>query len=332
MAIMRSRPIVKKLTEEEAVEFQKIPLITYLERDLKDYRTEALKDAIINDQHIPYNWYRAHVGKGKKLYRINGNHSSKLFAEEPSLIKDDMYVIYWDAYCDTDEEAASLYVGIDARVSARTRQDTYKAVVKADPKLRGVHKKVLNPVVTAIYAADIGYKFTKNSTSGVSEIKRASLVRDPVYRDFMLFIDRIASHNAKGVGPILRGPVLAGIFMLYSHGVNLNDLEKFVCFVRDGNHPNIAHPSTRLKSWLGDYTVSRNETSSGEADEKKKCAIPNVFMKWVVESWNRSYNGDMTPIRVHKNSKVNPLRTIATIVGGKKRLKASKVELLLKSV
>lgn len=108
------------VTEDLAIQFCKMEKVPG-ERPIRAAITRDIAAHIDRGEHKPFEWTYALVD-GKK-FRINGQHTSLMFRDDPHLIRPGMMARVCVYKCDTLEDAATLWGIYDSQRSARTKGD-----------------------------------------------------------------------------------------------------------------------------------------------------------------------------------------------------------------
>jgi len=212
---------VCKITHELAMKIRDMEDFTG-ERPLSEKRVRALKGEIKAGRSKLFDWSIAYCLSSGKWYRVNGQHSSTIFATMDS-IPENCFACVTRYDCDTLEDIAVLYSTFDDKRSARTNRDIVSCVLSTLPEISDtVSQTVASLCVTGmvLYHGFLNEGEYRNSGTGreisvanSSSIEKADLLRRNV--SFSVFLSKLLHGCTKTRKHIARGPVVAAIYATY---------------------------------------------------------------------------------------------------------------------
>lgn len=189
-------------------------------------------------------WAKAICRENNIEYRVNGNHTSRLFSnladEFPGYFVD---IEHFE--CDTKEDVGVLWGTFDPKTSARHVGDINSAIAKSNPLIAELPKSIIDTAVSGVALAKCeGSTGTKGKTSAIEWAKLVLIDNG----GFVFWLSELLNNGEKARRHILRSGVVAGIYVTYQKCKR--DAEIFWKDVRDetGESPN--KPSRQLLRFL----------------------------------------------------------------------------------
>lgn len=250
------------------------------ERRPKPDRLAFLRAEIRAGQTIQFLW--AAVDLNGTRYRINGGHSSYIFAHWPD---DEPYppararlVIY---RVESITQAAELWSKFDSTRSARTDNENLKSLAATDPLFATIGIRQLKVAQGAVIT---GATANFMALRGLSPAQRFERMRG--HSDFIQWFCRGLAVTEKGKY-FLRIGVAAAIFGTWK--IDAEDAMTFWEQVRDGTDPD---PSSATRVLQHRLIVTHVKDGQGA---KHKGALPaGEYYKLCVWIWNRWRDGHLT--------------------------------------
>jgi hypothetical protein len=262
------------------------------DRPLRDNRVEALKKAVIGKQFRTCEWASAYCKATKKVYRVNGKHTSTLMSELNGETKS-LSVIEEHYHCDTLDDVAALYATFDTRNSARSTGDINAIFAGACPELADVDKVTINSCVSGMATAIWG---DTTSKWNITPETRAGLLAPNA--SFVLWINEMC-HGVRGQerSIIRRSPVIAAIFQTYQK--DKKAAAEFWLLVRDGSGDKHTSPDRKLNKFLLTSRLglinrknSPTHNTVGYREMRVKC----------LHAWNAWRRGATTDLRFYTDA------------------------------
>lgn len=254
---------VKKITKRLAAEFDSMEKVQ-MERALSERRLAVYERALRSGQWRPCTWARAECVETGSTYRINGQHTAKMFtglAEEFP----DCHAIVEHYECDTLEDVARLYGTFDAAISSRNSSDIYRAFSASIPELAELPRKIIDTCATGIsLAKNCG---NRALTCHMTPSDRAeNLLEHP---DFVLWVNERLPSSSKEQRPMCRQGVVGAMFASWQK--SKKDATEFWDLVRTESGPKPSCPDRLLAKWLSVTSVrpESDTPSSRKADARE---------------------------------------------------------------
>lgn len=251
MAITTKSLKVIKPTDDVLATFARLER-TAMERPLSTSRLEYLraqmsKGAVIN----PPKWAVAYCKWDGRQYRLNGQHTSKVFGEFPETVRPQ--VVYEEYECDTLDDVATLFQGFDPRESVRSAGDVTRVVFAANPVLDGYPVRLGQALVGGVFMAKMARRewdegviqATKTNGRGVTSGDKAKEAAE--HSGFASWLRTEFSSN-ESAAILGRAPVIAA--MLLTREKDGERAEAFWKAVRDGSDANPRSASRVLREFL----------------------------------------------------------------------------------
>lgn len=241
------------------------------ERDLNPSRMAYLLTSM-NVVALPFVWITVTIAE--LLYRMNGQHSSRLFCERPALIRPGMIVHRVNYSCDTLEQISKLYGTIDARASARTISEVNRSFSQGHPRLDKHTRSFINLCSTGIRTATRG--ITDRSSLSVVELGELLLG----HLDFIDFVAEILPKKTSTASHLWRSPVLYALYRTWE--VDADAAKKFWILVRDGDHPRDTPPDM-LRDYLKATTLGGGHGGSARSS---RINSRGIMAEKLIRGWN----------------------------------------------
>ena len=198
-----------------------------------------------------------------RTYRMNGGHTSLMFANGETQIPDGMNVIVDEFACETREDLADLFDQFDARVSVRSPKDKIKAHLGADDKLEQVSATVAAGAVRGIAACLSEF----GKSQHLIEEERIRLVHS--HGDFLLWVGQYSKPRHMG-----RSGVVAAMFRTF--GRSTQDATRFWTYVLSESHANNRNATRTLASFLKATLLPQEKIKWG----------PRAYYVKSIHAWN----------------------------------------------
>jgi hypothetical protein len=283
-------PRVVKLTHGLALKFRDMTACRE-DRPLRPSRMALLRDIVRDDQMRPPEWATAVCEETGEEYRVNGKHTSTLFAELGPDGCEGRHVIVSRYACDTLEDVARLYCTFDSKVSARSAGDINRVFAGSHPQLAGLPSRTVNVAVTGL-----AYRRWEKGYGSHPADERAELLLANV--PFVVWLhDIFADPDGEGAGLLKRGPVVAAMARTYERA--REQAGTFWAAVRDASGPNHRTADRVLSKYLLSTSVDSGE---GSRCGRRKAEPREMYVK-CLHAWNAWRRGVTTDLKYFPDSK-----------------------------
>lgn len=297
---LRGTPKTLKVTTKLAKEWSELTS-AYTDRPLSERRLMAYRKMVEQAGFRPVTWAKAYCTEVKEWFRVNGKHTSTLFASIDLSKVQDLYVTIEEYTCESLDDLARLYSTFDSRLQSRSSGDVYRSFAAVIPELKDLPHRFIQDVVS-------GLNMWANPTSPSKDSapEKAERLFDEV--EFALWLMPLLHTNAskadvtdKGSAkPLRRAAVIGAIRATYAK--NRAEAMKFWTAVRDetGAQPNL--PDRKLAKYLSTMSVARG----GEAGYKpaRMRASDREFYVKCLHAWNAWRKGEATNLTYHPEAKL----------------------------
>ena len=253
------------------------------ERPLNPQRVRDLMADIQAKKTIVFQWAAAQVGG--ELYRVNGQHTSHLFHQNPKLIHPGMRVNVTVYECKNMEEVAELYSKFDSGVSSRNAGDVNRVYAGTVESLLDMPTWLINLCTTGLAYAKWGEKYMSKRRE-----ERAELLLEN--EDFILFVQELSkTRGSGGFKCMKKGAVVAAIYETYQISEDIS--RQFWSAVRDATGPTPDSPDRMLNTFL--LTCALNSGASLAAN-KSAASRREIYAKCIL-AWNAFRKNEITRLR-----------------------------------
>ncbi|MFN9370128.1 MAG: hypothetical protein ACK6CT_15415 [Planctomycetia bacterium] len=287
-------PKTEKVTQQLAVRFRDMEPVPH-DRPLNPKRVEAYRKMLTAGLFRPVQWATVHCNETQATYRVNGKHTSNLFAEYEELPQV-IHATIEHYHCDDLDDVARLYATFDSRTQVRTTNDINRAFAAIDDELSQVPTKIINLCVTAIAFVKHGNEYAK-----VAAAERAECLLEESGKRFVLWVyDVLGGHCGEKTRLLWRGPVVAAMHACYQK--SRRDASEFWLAVRDGTGATPKTPDRVLHRFL----LSKTVNYGGGATSKNASAIaaPREMYVKCLHAWNAWRRGATTDLKYHAQAKI----------------------------
>jgi hypothetical protein len=242
----------------------------------------------------PVQWARVFCSETGSTYRLNGKHTSNLFAEYEELPQVVQASIE-NYHCDGMDDVARLYGTFDSRTQVRTTNDINRAFAAVDPDLTELSSRLVNTCVSAIC-----YSFWGEKSSSRSAAERAEVLLEDDSKAFICWASSILEARNEATSHLWRSPVVAA--MNSSYRKCKRDANEFWLAVRDGTGQTPKAPDRVLQKFL----LSRGVAPNGGSDHrrtKKTVSTREMYVK-CLHAWNAWRRDTDTDLKYHAQGKI----------------------------
>ena len=287
-------PQHERVTQSLAVKFRDIDPVPN-DRPLNPKRVDAYRKMLAAGLFRPVNWATVHCHETGATYRVNGKHTSTLFAEYDELPQP-IYANIEHYHCDDLDDVARLYATFDSRTQVRTTADINRAFAAVDEDLSQLPSKIINLCVTAISYAKHGDSYT-----GVPAPQRAECLLEDANKQFAGWVYQIlGSKGTEHTRLLWRSPVVAAMHACYTK--SKRDATEFWCAVRDGSGQSPKSPDRVL----GRFLLSKNVNNGAGTTSRGRASIvpPREMYVKCIHAWNAWRRGSATDLKYHAQARI----------------------------
>jgi hypothetical protein len=286
---LKERPSTQKVTGKLAAEFAEMEA-AHVDRALSERRLQVYRKVREEGGFRPVTWARAFCKETGETYRVNGKHTSTLFADGKML--DGIYVTIEDYVCDTLEDVAKLYATFDSATQSRTTTDINRSFAAVIPELAHIDGRSLSLIVSALSFSPTGDGQVRGTPA-----ERAEALFDNVELSLWLHQYVVRSGSAR-FNPLARVPVVAA--MIGSYHRSKSAAKEFWDAVRDetGARPDL--PDRKLAKFLA-TTVSH--TANSDKSSRFRIKAREYFIR-CLKAWNAWRKGEPTDLKYFADAKI----------------------------
>jgi hypothetical protein len=280
------------LTKDVAKKFRDMDGVPS-DRNLSTARLEAYRKIAKAGLFRPLQWATAYCVETGGTYRVNGKHTSTLFAEESVAIPEGLVAVLEHFKCDTLEDLAKLYATYDSRAMVRTTNDINKSFAAVDEDLADIPVTVVSLCVTAIAYTKHGDSYAQKPAA-----ERAEALFDPQNKQFVRWVcGMVAGTDAKH---IRRSPVVAAMYATWSKSHKA--ATEFWTAVREHTGENPGLPDRKIGKYLLTRTV--NTGNGGRKHMGSSACAPREMYVKCLHAWNAWRKNTTTDLKYHADGKV----------------------------
>ena len=266
------------LTREIAEDFFTMPHYK-TERPVRPIRMSQLADRLESGLFFSPRWATA-VFNGR-VYRMNGQHSSKLLSECNGSFPAGMKVIVDRFQCDTDVDMAELFEQFDARASSRTGGEIINAHGRVHDELDQVSTTVISIAVRGI-----AYAVCPSGRTVVED--QARLIHKNTR--FIFFAEPLLTS-----GVLKRAGVVAAMYNTWRK--DPTDAKRFWEMVHFETGATPSCPTRVLAKFL----LTTTAVGNGASNESKKWDKRAFYVKCIT-AWNAWRSGKTTALKYYPTS------------------------------
>lgn len=288
-------PKTEKVTQSLAIKFRDMDPVPH-DRPLNPKRVEAYRKMLAAGLFRPVQWATVYCTDTQTTYRVNGKHTSNLFAEYEDLPQP-IHATIENYHCEDLEDVARLYATFDSRTQVRTTNDINRAFAAIDPDLAEIPTKIINLCVTAIAYCKHGDDYTK-----VPAAERAEALLDDAHKQFVIWVHSLLGGHAGDKSKLLwRSPVVAAMQACYQK--SRRDANEFWLAVRDGTGATPKTPDRVLNRFLLSKVVARPSAAVAKRSRSEISSPREMFVK-CLHAWNAWRRDMTTDLKYHAQSKI----------------------------
>lgn len=286
-------PKTEKVTQSLAVRFRDMDPVPH-DRPLNPKRVEAYRKMLSAGLFRPVQWATVHCNETQATYRVNGKHTSNLFAEYEELPQA-IHATIEHYHCDDLDDVARLYATFDSRTQVRTTNDINRAFAAIDPELSELPTKIINLCVTAIAYSKHGDQYAQ-----IPAADRAECLLDENNKLFVAWVHAVLgnSGNKESSRLLWRSSVVAAMHSSYQK--SRRDASEFWLAVRDGTGATPKSPDRVLNRFLLSKAVIGSKTSRHAAG----LVSPREMFVKCLHAWNAWRRDTTTDLKYHAQAKI----------------------------
>lgn len=221
------------------------------ERNVTQTRLYHLEREIEQGALTTFRWATAEIKGQPGVYRINGQHTSKIFANG----KEPCGTVVLEHYvCDSLEDVVSLWSRFDPTISSRSKSDVLNTAFQSDEALKGLPAKQSHTAAKAAGIVEYGFGYTNK----VSNFEKSQAALK--HKEFVLWACQTFQQN----GPCLRVGVFVAALKTFMESKESASI--FWREVQDGSNPSPTSASRALQRLLLEYSAN---TGNGARTGKK---------------------------------------------------------------
>lgn len=284
-------PETKKVTQALAIKFRDMDPVPH-DRPLNPKRVDAYRKMLAAGLFRPVQWATVHCNETQATYRVNGKHTSNLFAEYEELPQA-IHATIEHYHCDDLDDVARLYATFDSRTQMRTTNDINRAFAAIDPELSELPSKIVNVCVTAVSFSRHGERYAH-----VPAAERAECLLDDSTKIFAAWVHEVLGSNNENTRHLWRSPVVAAMYASFQK--SRKHANEFWLAVRDGTGATPKTPDRVLHRFLLSKAV---KGSNSAARSSTLCAPREMFVK-CLHAWNAWRRDTTTDLKYHAQGKI----------------------------
>ncbi len=286
-------PRTERVTQALATKFRDMDPVPH-DRPLNPKRVEAYRKMLAAGLFRPVQWATVHCNETQATYRVNGKHTSNLFAEYEELPQA-VHATIEHYHCDDLDDVARLYATFDSRTQVRTTNDINRAFAAIDPELSEIPTKIINLCVTAISYCKHGDGYAR-----VPAAERAECLLDEANKGFVGWLHGLLgnSSNREATRLLWRSPVVSAMYASYQK--SRRDANEFWLAVRDGTGETPRAPDRVLNRFLLSKSI---KGSAGSARSSQLVGQREMFVK-CLHAWNAWRRDTTTDLKYHAQAKI----------------------------
>lgn len=240
------------------------------DRALRKEISEMLRARIADGLFHTPKWATAYLDG--QMYRVNGQHSSTVLAEENGNFPKGLLVVIDEFACDTADDLATLFDQFDNSVSARRVRESYNAHAKTITALTDIKARVIEKAV-----AGIALSIEMSTGQRLAGNERTHLIHENTE-----FICTFAADDELGLAirSIARAPSVAAFYTIWSKLPELRDkCREFWVLVGREDHPETNNATRVLARFLRECNRAAKAQWSQRAIYSKCIHGWNAFRK-----------------------------------------------------
>lgn len=272
------------------------------DRPLSERRLQVYRRLISTNSFRPVTWASAFCKETGGTYRVNGKHTSTIFASLPPEALSGTFITVERYHCDTLEEVAHLYSTFDSKMTARSTADINASFAGCVSELANLPVRNVNVIVSGM-AFHIHGDARKASSAEQPPERAERLMEHP---EFVVWCSGILGGTEQkkpanhGTRHMKRTAVVAAMFGTYQR--DSREATKFWEAVRDESD----HPASKPTRKLAHYLVA-NFSLVGKKVGSHRIPDREVYVK-CLHGWNAWRKGETTALQYHAAAELPSIR------------------------
>lgn len=257
------------------------------DRPLSELRLRVYEKQAKEGAFRPVTWASAYCKETGGTYRVNGKHTSTLFACLDPL--PELYAVLEVYSCDSLEDVARLYSTFDSKMQSRTVADINRSFAACVPQLSEISSKIINICVPAICYARV-----QDNYKTIQPAERAEELL--LHHDFVVWVQGMLGRDKRSCRHMLRMAVIAAMFATYQKHPKV--ASNFWSQVRDesGTTPDL--PDRKLSRFLLTSGLIRK-------DRTRKLIVPSrEFFVKSLHAWNAWKKDERSSLAYHAKAPI----------------------------
>lgn len=290
----RNKPVTKVVTQKFAKEWSEMDEIRS-DRPLSERRLNVYKRVLELGEFRPVTWAKVYVVEMDQYYRVNGKHTSTVFANTDLSNKQEVIAVIEDYEADTVEDAVRLYSTFDSQAQVRNQSDINRMFAASIPELKEFEARLINLCVGALnYWKAPGTKGRTNTTLTTAD--KAEVLFDEI--EFCTWVKSILPARSTG-HHLWRVPVVAAMRGTWSK--SQKGSTEFWTAVRDetGTKPDL--PDRKLAKFL--YQTKSSQARGEKIPNRFRIMDREYYVK-CIHAWNAWRKGESTNLQYYAAAKI----------------------------
>ena len=294
---LRGSPKTVRITSKLAKEWSEMSSAS-VDRPLSERRLGVYRAMLDKGEFRPVLWSKAWCKEIEEWERVNGKHTSTLFASVDLSKYQEVYAVIEEYDCETIEDVAKLYSTFDSATQSRNTGDINRSFASTDPDLKVMEQKAINLFVSAI-------AYSKNPTvsSGANQstvMERAEAMLDNV--PFCIWANEMmyGEGMTKKSSHMRRQPVVGAMFSTYNKSKSA--ATEFWTAVRDETGATPDLPDRKLARFLLQMKLAVSGSSAGIP--KRFRLTPKEFYVKSIKAWNSWRKKEPTDLKYFAEAKI----------------------------
>lgn len=266
--------VVKPLTSSLARYFSEMERAPN-DRKLSDRRLSVYKNQLAQGWWRPCTWAEAVCEETGITYRVNGKHTSTLFASMEA-VPNGLFVTIETYACATLADVARLYGTYDRSIQARTSSDINRMFAATEPALAEVSNRMIDACAAGLQLYRSGG--VVSTAQMVDPATRAEGLLDECV--FVVWASQIVGDTTKH-RHLVRSGVVAAMYATYRK--SQRDALSFWQSVRDETGAKPSMPDRQLSRWL--LLTSVHAAASGTLPASRRADSREFYVR-SLHMWN----------------------------------------------
>lgn len=286
-------PRTERVTQALATKFRDMDPVPH-DRPLNPKRIEAYRKMLAAGLFRPVQWATVHCNETQATYRVNGKHTSNLFAEYEELPQP-IHATIEHYHCDDMDDVARLYATFDSRSQMRTTNDINRAFAAIDDQLSQLPSKLVNMCVSSIAYAKFGERY-----ASVPAHERAEVLLDEENKRFIDWAHGVVGAYGQSTRHMWRAAVVSAMYATWQRSKKASN--EFWLAVREGTGVSPKVPDRVLNRYLLSHGVGAN----GGDRKRRKTATASTREMFVkcLHAWNAWRRDTTTDLKYHAQGKI----------------------------